>query len=478
MLDAPSAGSKAIRGSGVRAAGYVAGALLAVVSAPLLINHLGVVEFGRYVSVISLIALVTGVTDAGLGALTVREYSVRTGRARDDFMRRVLGARLALTALGVLVAALFAALAGYGQNLVLGTLVAGTAAVLSVAGATLGVALATELRVGWLTAIDLAGKGLGVILVVALVLASAGVLPLLAVTLPASVLALAMTVVLTRGRVPLRPSFDTAELRELMRETLALAIAFVLGTLYARIVIVVMSVIATGEATGYFGTAYRVLEVALGLPTALVGVAFPIIARAADGDPARLKYVMQRVLEMSLILGVWMSLATALAAGPVVDVLTRDDEAAPVVDVLVILAFALAPTFLNVAWQTTLLSLRRHRALLVVNGIGLGFVVGLTFVLVPLAGAQGAAITFVAGEVLLMSASATALLRSHPALRPELRMVPRLTLVTGCAVAVALLAPVGAAIGTVLATSVYFAGLAILRIVPSEVRQALMRRTA
>lgn len=476
VLDAPSAGSKAIRGSGVRAAGYLAGALLALVSAPLLVNHLGVVEFGRYVSVISLIALVSGVTDVGLGALAVREYTVRSGHERDVFMRSILGARLALTTLGVLVATVFAAVAGYGPDLVLGTLLAGAGAVLAVAGATIGVPLATELRVGWLTAVDLAGKALSVVLVVVLVMASADVLAFLTITLPAGVLTVAMTVPLTRGRVPLRPSFATGELRELTRQTLALAVAFVLGTLYARIVIVVMSVIATAAATGYFGTAYRVLEVAMGIPTALVGVAFPIIARAADGDRERLKYVMQRVLEGSLILGVWMSLATALAAGPVIEVLTRDNEAAPVIKVLVILAFALAPTFLNVAWQTGLLSLRRHRELLVVNGVALVFVVGLTFILVPLAGARGAAVTFVAGEVLLMSSSAATLLRAYPALRPELRLVPRLVLATACALAVALIPPVGAVAGTVLATAVYFAVLAALGAVPTEVRDALRPR--
>lgn len=476
VLDEPTAGSKAIRGSGVRAVGYMAGALLALISAPLLINHLGVVEFGRYVSVISLIALASGATDVGLGALAIREYTVRTGQARDSFMSSVLGARLGLTTLGVLVATGFAALAGYGQDLVVGTLAAGLGAVLAVSAATIGVPLAAELRVGWLTAIDLSGKALSAVLVVALVLASADVLPFLVVAVPAGALTVVMTVPLTRGRVPLRPSFATAELRELMRETLALSVAFVLGTLYARIIIVLMSVIATAAATGYFGTAYRLLEVAMGIPTALVGVTFPIIARAADSDRERLKYVIQRVLEGSLILGVWMSLATALAAGPVVEVLTRDDEAAPVTEVLVILAFALAPTFLNVTWQTGLLSLRRHRELLVVNGVALVFVVGLTFVLVPLAGAPGAAVTFVAGEVLLMSASAAALLRAHPALRPELRLVPRLALATACAVAIALIPPVGPVAGTMLATGVYFGVLIALGAVPGEVLDAVRRR--
>lgn len=476
VLDTPAAGSRAIRGSGVRAAGYVAGALLAFVSAPLLVRHLGVVEFGRYVSVISLIALVSGVTDVGLSALAVREYSVRKGRARDELMRSILGARLLLTSGGVLVATGFAAVAGYGTDLVIGTLLAGAGAILGAIGITLSVPLAAQLRVGWMTAIDLTGKLLSVLLVVGLVLASAGVVPFLAIAVPAGLVGVGMTIPLVRGHVPLRPSFATRELRQLLRETLPLAIAFALGTLYARIVIVVMSVIAAGLATGYFGTAYRVLEVAMGIPVALVGTTFPIMARAADADHERLKYVLQRVFEVGLILGAWMSLATALGAVPIVDILTRDEEAGPVADVLVILALALVLVFLNVVWQTCLLSLRRHRDLLVVNGLALTVVVALAFALIPPLGARGGALALVVGELFLMSASATALLRAHPELRPGLRVLPRLAVALALALGVAAVPGIGDLVATVLASAVYFAALFALGAIPGEVRDALLRR--
>jgi len=58
VLDTPSAGGKVIRGGVLRGGGYVAGLALAVVGAALMTRHLGVVDWGRYVTVLSLVSIV------------------------------------------------------------------------------------------------------------------------------------------------------------------------------------------------------------------------------------------------------------------------------------------------------------------------------------------------------------------------------------------------------------------------------------
>jgi O-antigen/teichoic acid export membrane protein len=363
VLDTPSAGALAIRGSALRGLGYAVGTLLTLASAPLLVRHLGVVDFGRYFTVISLIAVVGGVTDIGLATVALREYSVRTGAARDLFMREIAGLRLVLTGTGVLGAVAFTALAGYGADLVLGTALAGAGLLLTVVAHTFSIPLAVHLRIGWLTLVDIGVKALGVALVVALVLASAGVVGFLAIAIPTSIVALAVNLALTRGQMPLRPSLRWTELWRLLRETLTLAVATVLSTLYARVVILVMSLTATGLTTGYFGTAARVMEAAVGMPLALVGTTFPIFARAARDDEGRLRYVVQRVAEVALIVGVWMTLVITVGADAISDVLVGGPDAEPVGDVLRILALGLTLIFLNVTWQTAMVALRLHARL-------------------------------------------------------------------------------------------------------------------
>ena len=81
-------------------------------------------RFSEYTTVISLVGVITSVTDAGMSALGTREYAMRTGADRDALMRDLLGLRVTLTLVGVLLATAFAVAAGYTPALVVGTVLA------------------------------------------------------------------------------------------------------------------------------------------------------------------------------------------------------------------------------------------------------------------------------------------------------------------------------------------------------------------
>src|SRR5919197_1194904 len=98
-------GSRVVRGSTLRGLGYAAGLLLLAGGSVLLLRYLGVVDFGRYVTVMALIGIVSGVTDAGLTAIGAREMSITPkGPDRDALLASLLTLRLLLTPLGVVVA--------------------------------------------------------------------------------------------------------------------------------------------------------------------------------------------------------------------------------------------------------------------------------------------------------------------------------------------------------------------------------------
>jgi O-antigen/teichoic acid export membrane protein len=473
VLATPEAGGMAIRGGAIRTAGFIGGSLLTLISAPLLVRHLGTAGFGRYQTIISLIALVSGITDVGLTAVAVREYTVRSGAARDAFMRTILGARLGLATAGVVCATAFSAIAGYGHGLVLGTALAGAGLVLGIAQANYAVPLAAELRLGWVTIIDLVRAGASVVLVVVLILAGAGVVSFLALTIPVGIVVLAVNVALVRGRVPLVPSFHLAAMRPLLRETLPLAVAVIVYTLYFRVVLIIMSLIAAELQTGYFAVSDRLMEVLIGIPALLVGSTFPILSRAAHGDHDRLAYVLGRLVDVALIGGVWMTLACALGAGFAIEVV-GGHEAAPAAPVMRIECIVLALLFLTVTWQNVLIALRAHRPLLVVNAGALVVLVALSFALVPSHDAKGAAVAVVIGEAVLMISSAAVLFGAHPHLRPRLQVLPRVALAALLAGGAALALPAGDVPRVILATLVYFGVLVLLRAIPWEIRTALL----
>ena len=101
FVRSPEAGAKAIHGGVIRGPDTPAGVALTAAASVLLLRSLGVVEFGRYVTVMSLIAVVSGIADAGLTAVATRELATRRLESeRWALMRNLVGLRLILTPVG------------------------------------------------------------------------------------------------------------------------------------------------------------------------------------------------------------------------------------------------------------------------------------------------------------------------------------------------------------------------------------------
>ncbi len=474
LVATSDAGPAALRGSVLLGGGYAVTIALSLISAPLLIRHLGIADFGRYATVVALVTVLNALTDAGLFNIALREWSSGIGEDRARLMRGLLGIRLRLSAGAVAIGVGFAVVAGYTTAMVLGTLVAGAAMMLTATTNILTVSLQGELRFGWITVINVVRQVVAVALVVALVLSGAGLFPLLASAFPASLVAMGLAAWLVRRHMPLVPRLRDAEWWPLVRDTLPYAAAIAVNTLYFRLTIIVMSIIAVSRQTGYFATSFRVTEVLIGVPSLAIGAAFPILSRSARTDPDRFGYATERVVELAITAGLGLGLVVALSAPVVIDVLAGP-SAAPAASVLQIQAIALAATFLTTAGGYVLLSLRRHMTLLVANGGALLANLVLTLILVRTDQAHGGAIAGVLAESALALALLVVMMRAGVA---RIRLVNLIALgIAGLAGAAPLLVPgVYPLVRMVAGVTIYVTVLALFRRFPPELRHALHRR--
>jgi O-antigen/teichoic acid export membrane protein len=475
VLDTTRAGGLALRGSVLRVGGYGGGMLLALVSAPLLIRHLHQTGFGRYVTALSIAMIAAGLTEGGVNTIALREFASRTGRERDAAMRDILGIRILLSVVGVIGATVFAAAAGYSQTIVLGTAIAGIGLTIQLLQTLLSVPLQGTMRLGWVAAADLLRNVVATLLIVALVLAGAGIVPLLAVIAPACLAALLLTARLVRGSMPLRPSLHFAAYAPLLRETLPFAVAIALSSVYFRVTVVVMSLEATALQTGYFSTSFRIVEILISLPVLVIGAAYPILTRAERDDPDRFAKATRRMFELSVVVGVWVAMALELGARFATDVL-GGHAAAPAAPVLRIQGLAVMATFVAVACAFPLLSLRRYSAVLVANALGLVVTLAVSLSLVPVLHARGAAIATVAAELTLAGAAVVALMRARPDLRLAWGIIPVALLAGGAGVGVGHLVGVHPLLEVLVGTCVYAIVLAVLGRFPPEIGHALRAR--
>jgi O-antigen/teichoic acid export membrane protein len=467
VLDTPLAGPAAVRGGAVRAVGYLIGVVLSVGSAALLFRHLGVDDAGRYVTALSLVTIAGGLSDLGLTAIAIRELSVRDGPARERFVRNMLGLRTTLTCVGIAGIIAFAVVAGYPAAVVWGTALAGVGVVVLNLQGTLAAGLTVQLRLGWVTVADLLRQVVTVVGIVVLVVAGASLVPFLALSIPAALAALILTALLVGREMPLRPAFEWAEWRGLLREVLPFAAAAMLGIIYFRLAIVLLSLTSTTEETGYFSASFRVIEVLVVIPQLLISGAFPIFARAARDDHARLAYGVQRTFEASLVIGVGAGLLLILGAPFAIDVVAGSDFE-PSVEILRIQAVALVVTFVHVAWVYALLSLHRYRAILVLSISGVllnGVTVG---IFGSMYGAKGAAWATAGVDILQTVLIGVAVAMVSRELRPSLSRVPSVCVAAAAGAAVALVPGLPSVAQAALGGVIFLAVALVLRAFPEE----------
>ncbi len=475
MLDTPQAGGRALRGSSLRTGGYLVTILLSLVAVPLLIHHLGLAGYGRYVAIISVVGVVAGLTEGGLNAVALRGYANTSGAERKHLMRDALGLRLVLTTVGALLAVGFAAVAGYGAPLVLGTALAGIGMLLQLVQGLLAVSLEAELRYGWVTVSDLLRQLVNVGLLVGLALAGADVVLLLGVAIPASACSLLFTLWLVRGRISLRPTFALGKWWPLVRDSVPWAIVAAVNVVYFRLAIIVMSIAATALETGYFATSMRIVEVLIGIPVLAVGAVYPILVRTVHGDGTRFAYAAERLFELSLAVGVWMVVCLEIGAPFTIHVL-GGANAEPAVAVLRIQGPAVIATFVGVACGFPLLTLRRFRGAIIANLVALVLSGALTLILVGPLGARGAAIAAVSAEFVMATLVVGFLKQAAPEARLPRMAIPAVAIAGGLATGVGLLLPVHPLIGAAVASGVYCVMLRLLGRFPPEIGEFLAGR--
>ncbi len=477
VLRSPSAGGKVIRGGALRAVGYGAAIIVGTATAALLLRHLGVDDFGRYVTVTALLGIVAALTDSGLTAVGNREMATRkAGTERDHLLANLLVIRVAATVVGVLGAVAFALIVGYPESMVAGTLVGGIGILLLNAQTMMTMPMWVDLRIGSIVVLDFLKQVLTLVFVALLVALGAGLFPFYAVQIPVGIALILVTVLVLRRVDVLVPRLDIPTARMLVRETLPLAVAFTMSIVYFRVLVILVSLVSTPEQTGLYGTSFRIFETLLAAPALVLGVALPLLSVAGVEDEPRFRYAIQRMTETALLAGGLLVIAIGVLAEPAIRIIGGPSylDAVPVLQVQVV---ALLFVFLGQTWQLALVAARGQRIMAISNGLALVVVIALGLILIPQHGALGAAWAAVVAEAVLTATLWIGLRVVRPGVAPDLRQSWKMLVALAAGTGVALLGQLPPVVEAPLACGAFVAVAFALRAVPSEILEALHLRT-
>lgn len=471
-------GGRVVRGGAVRVVGYGIGSVAIAISSVFLLRYLGVSEFGKYAAVMSLITIIAGVTDAGLTTVGNRELAVcETQEERRRLIGVLFGIRLVLTPLGVLAAVAFAVLAGYPQELIWGTAIAGLGVTLMNISSALSLTLAVDMQLGRLTVLDVIKQVAPTIVALALVVAGAALLPFFAMAIPGAILALVLLPWLV-GRSSLSwPTFDFRRWLPLLKIALPVAISTMIATLYIRILTVLMFELSNDFETGLFGTSVRIVELFFAIPWIVFTVALPVLSVSSREDLERLSYVFQRMIDVSFILGGAVAIGLCLGAEMIITLAggSAYDGAIPV---LQLQAFAVIGAFVSQASMFVAVAMNLMKELVVANVIGLIAIIAIGIPLISTWDAEGAAVAALIADTFIAIVYLVILGRASEALRPSLRATWKPALATTLAMLVGFGSGLPSGFAVSIGLIVFAVVIIATRAMPSEVVDALKSRRA
>jgi O-antigen/teichoic acid export membrane protein len=471
VLRSAGAGKRVIHGSALRLGANLASLVFALFTATLLLRHLGVEESGRYVTVMSLAGIALAIVDQGLNVSASKDLTMCPREERRDLLANVVGQRILVGALAWLCLVAFALLAGYPNEMVVGTALAGGGIVLVAIGNSVLVPLTVDLRNGGIAFVEMLRAFVVMVGVLLLVVAGARLDAFLAVQVLVGLVVLAMVPILVGRAGVVRPRWDRTRQRGLLRTALPIAAALVLGQIYFRLVIVLMSLISNPEQIGYFGGSLRAMEALIALPILVASVALPVMTAAAQENTARLRYAIEGLSEGAVIAGMLIILVTIRAADPVMRVI-GGTEFEPAGNVLRIQVVALLFIALYQIWTVALVALGRQRQLIFTNALGLLAVGVFAAILVPPLGAKGGAIASVAADIVLAGLIYWRLHISTGRVTVKAGFLARVV-IASAASGVALLLPIGDIPAAILAAIVFLGVGFAVGMVPKELRDVL-----
>jgi O-antigen/teichoic acid export membrane protein len=247
------------------------------------------------------------------------------------------------------------------------------------------------------------------VLVVALVVAGAGLVWFLAAYGVAALAGALVARRLVKEAVELRPRLPSGRVRSLLAGSLAYVAATAVHVVYFRSVMLVVSVEASAREAGYFATAFRLAEFFAAAAGVGASTATPALVRAAAAE--RLTGMATRLVAAAAGLGLVVATTIALAA-PLIMRLLGGDALEPAVSVLRVEAIAIGLFFPVFAAGAALLVMRRHADLVIANVAGLAVALAAALALVPGHGARGGAIAAAAAEGVLFLMLGLALVRA------------------------------------------------------------------
>ena len=204
---------------------------------------------------------------------------------------------------------------------------------------------------------------------------------------------------LIRDHLPgILTSFRRPLVRELMRDSLPIAIVGLLGSLMLNTDIVMLGWMRTAAEIGYYSATQKIIFTLYVLPTLIASATFPAMTRLAHDMP-EFKRFFEKTLKYSLMLALPITVGGIMTASQTIDFF-YGAAYLPATASYVILLLTVPIAFTTSIINNALIARNSQKHFLTYASIGLISNVIFNFLLIPIWGINGTAVaTFITGSI-------------------------------------------------------------------------------
>ncbi|MHB1487047.1 MAG: oligosaccharide flippase family protein [Acidimicrobiales bacterium] len=382
----------------LRVAGRAAGGLTSLVALRVATHYFGPATWGQIVTAAAVVAIFTGVGELGTATITAREMA----RPNAD-VSRLLGvciatrAALALAATPVMLGLAFVI---YRDNPAVweSVLVLSPALVVGSMQSAVATVFVGMQRLGMAGLLDLVGSAIAMGIAISAVAVGWGRTGFLEATVGGAALSLGVAVVFAWRVSPVRPVVSVAASKALLGISLTLGAVQILNAFYFKLDTVLLSVLRPGAAVGFYGVAYVIVEFVMAIPSFFMLAVMPFAVRAT---PQQRDRMAQEAFDI-LMSGAAIVITTSVLLARPVMVFVSGSRFAPAASPFALLGTAAGLSFISALYGNLLVVVDAKSSMLRLAAITIAVNLAGNLVLIPLAGATGAAAALAITELVAL----------------------------------------------------------------------------
>ncbi|MFA6423026.1 MAG: flippase [Patescibacteria group bacterium] len=277
----------------VQIVGKVVTTIISLFIIGILTRSLGVNGFGQYTTAFAYVNFIAVIVDMGFFTVLVREI-VFAKYPLEKIVNNIITFRAVIAIVIYLISVIIAQFLPYEPIIKIGIALASLAVFFLSMNSTIIALFQAKFRIDKGVISDVIGRLIILISLLVISHKSTNLTLIITAYIIGNFVNFVINYLFAKKYVAIKPAFDFEFWKMIYKEALPMGILIIIGFIYFKIDMVVLSLMKPSYDVGIYGASYKVLEIVLTLPAMFMGAMFPIITQYISQKDERLNNAVQK----------------------------------------------------------------------------------------------------------------------------------------------------------------------------------------